>query len=592
MEVKEKNKKLLIVVGILILFGGVSLAYFVNKILTNGNGGNTSVTTAVIRGARIDVEGILEFEDLEILPGHKTVSAIKVTATGNNELIPYNLIWKGTNSLTTPLNFTIYKTSEEIEVSATCEKKTKVIGASKQLSEECTITNIDRLGTEITSGRINKNDSKVILAKDEFITATSTGDNKYYYVILEYPNLDEPQNYDLEGRIEGEVTVEESDIKPDINIIAAYVKQEDGEYRQVEDIPQEGYRVNTEKSTCSNGATPTGVAPNITINNLNKSGTSCYLYFDKYVPPITIDNIIATLNPKDTTPDFSQIATTDEGVYKTEDGMYGGYSYYWRGAATTNHVIFANKCWRIVRINGDKTIRLIYNGPVKTGNTCAGNGANSESGVMGATNAEKHYSTSDGQYNNSSYVGWTYSLGSQRTTSGTASNAKTQTEKWYNANITGTNASKVADGKFCNDRDVGKDSSGTQGTWSATGSTFYYAGYWRLHKDYTPTLACNSGDVYTLKVGAITADEVEFAGGKNENNTSYYLYNGQYYWTMSPISWGGGRANMFIVNLDGHLNSNYVNNAFGLRPVINLKSDTEFQVGGNGTLDNPYIVAD
>ena len=160
MEVKEKNKKLLIIVGILLLFGGVSLAYFVTKILTNGNGGSTSVTTAVIRGARVDVEGILEFEDLEILPGHKTVSAIKVTATGNNELIPYNLVWKGTNSLTTPLNYTIYKTSEEIEVNATCEKKTKMVGASKQLSEECAISNIDRLGTEIASGRINKNDSK------------------------------------------------------------------------------------------------------------------------------------------------------------------------------------------------------------------------------------------------------------------------------------------------------------------------------------------------------------------------------------------------------------------------------------------------
>ena len=33
MEVKEKNKKLLIVVGVLLLFGGVSLAYFVSNIL-------------------------------------------------------------------------------------------------------------------------------------------------------------------------------------------------------------------------------------------------------------------------------------------------------------------------------------------------------------------------------------------------------------------------------------------------------------------------------------------------------------------------------------------------------------------------------
>ena len=256
MEIKEKNKRLLIVVGVLLLFGGASLAYFITKILTNGNGGSTNVTTAVIKGATLNIEGILEFEDLEILPGHKSVSAIKVTATGNNELIPYNLIWNGTNTLTTPLEFKIYKTSEEIEVNATCEKRRKAVGSVTQISEECNISNIDKLGTEIASGRINKNDTKVILAKDEFITATSTGDVKYYYVILEYPNLDEPQNYDLEGSLEGEVTVEESNIKPDINILASYVKQDDGEYKQVEEIPQSGYALNIEKSTCTNNAMP------------------------------------------------------------------------------------------------------------------------------------------------------------------------------------------------------------------------------------------------------------------------------------------------------------------------------------------------
>ena len=33
------------------------------------------------------------------------------------------------------------------------------------------------------------------------------------------------------------------------------------------------------------------------------------------------------------------------------------------------------------------------------------------------------------------------------------------------------------------------------------------------------------------------ADEVEFAGGKNQGNNQYYLYNGQNYWTMSPNNW-------------------------------------------------------
>ena len=109
---------------------------------------------------------------------------------------------------------------------------------------------------------------------------------------------------------------------------------------------------------------------------------------------------------------------------------------------------------------------------------------------------------------------------------------------------------------------------------------------------YQPTLSCPTGDVYTLKVGLITADEVEFAGGKNANNTSYYLYNGQNYWTMSPFDWySSGIADVFFVRHDGYLDLWYVYSTYGLRPVINLKAGTLFAVGGNGTQNNPYVVS-
>jgi len=106
-----------------------------------------------------------------------------------------------------------------------------------------------------------------------------------------------------------------------------------------------------------------------------------------------------------------------------------------------------------------------------------------------------------------------------------------------------------------------------------------------------PTLGCDAGDVYTLKVGLITADEVAYAGGVwGTNNNRYYLYNGQYYWTMSPYLWNGSKANVFYVNSGGDLSNWNVNNTTpGLRPVINLKSDTTFS-GGNGTQTSPFVV--
>ena len=59
-------------------------------------------------------------------------------------------------------------------------------------------------------------------------------------------------------------------------------------------------------------------------------------------------------------PDFTQVATTDEGLYMAEDDE--GESYYYRGAVKNNYVSFAGFIWRIIRRNGDGSIRMIYSG--------------------------------------------------------------------------------------------------------------------------------------------------------------------------------------------------------------------------------------
>lgn len=93
-------------------------------------------------------------------------------------------------------------------------------------------------------------------------------------------------------------------------------------------------------------------------------------------------------------------------------------------------------------------------------------------------------------------------------------------------------------------------------------------------------------------VGEITADEAEFAGGKNDINTLYYLNVGTDYWTMSPYNWySNARACVFYVDSrNGYLNWASVNSTYGLRPVINLKADVAINSGSDGTASNPYIV--
>ena len=291
---------------------------------------------------------------------------------------------------------------------------------------------------------------------------------------------------------------------------------------------------------------------------------------------LTIGDIIASVNPKDTTPDFSQVATLDEGVYKAEDGTYGGYSYYWRGATTNNYVKFGGFCWRIVRINGDKSMRLIYDGT-----TCHANGTGTEDNLL-LTRQQPYHELN----NQSNYVGWTYEGTTQRTLSGDSSSAKKQLESWYASNLI-NNDDRIVYGKYCNDRNADSGE-----TWSINSSNiFHYAAFKRLYTNFTPTLNCSAEDIYTLKIGLITADEVMFAGGRTgPYNSSYYLYNLNSYWTMTPSLWSGSFAAIFSINTGGALDTYPVHLEFALRPVINLKSDTHFQTSGNGTLDNPYVV--
>ena len=108
---------------------------------------------------------------------------------------------------------------------------------------------------------------------------------------------------------------------------------------------------------------------------------------------------------------------------------------------------------------------------------------------------------------------------------------------------------------------------------------------------YTATTSNKGNKSLNSPIGLITADEVAFAGGVYATtNTSYYLYTGSTYWTMSPFDfYSAGRARVFNVDNDGRLNNGSVYGATpGVRPVINLKADTQFT--GSGTSSDPFVV--
>ena len=204
------------------------------------------------------------------------------------------------------------------------------------------------------------------------------------------------------------------------------------------------------------------------------------------------------------------------------------------------------------------------------------------------------------------YVGFRYTSGQVHGT-GTESTILGTLNTWYTNNLA-SYASKIdANAGFCNDREPSTSNTISNGSGGTGTTATYYGAYIRFipggswGTTQTPTFKCkNSSDLFTKSgsskgnksltnpIGLITADEVLYAGGFwGKSNSSYYLYTGQNYWTLSPSY--AINAHVFRVGSAGILSHDDVYSAFGVRPVINLKADVTLT--GKGTASDPYVVS-
>lgn len=374
----------------------------------------------------------------------------------------------------------------------------------------------------------------------------------------------------------------------------------------------------------------------------------------KYIP--SAESTLAALNvtPKTGKPDFTSAATTDEGVYPMEDD--DGTAYYFRGAVTNNYVKFgteyktlyalydmgagsyysdicellsmamavydnAEQCynnmpspgdemigasftcepveinpsfiWRIVRVNGDGSLKLVYDGKYEQCSTYSytlpdgsyhdsqevgpyANGAEVDDrfaflkepyGEIDRINPPSYQSktiTPDAKY-----VGWMYggnfdevsTSKEQAQQNDTDSNAKKAVDEWFQENIDAKGyTSYLADKPFCNDRSTADvlgaawlSSSTTDTTLGYGSSDTAFGSYKRLLEQATTTMVyknnlelsfkCpqkndaftvteteNTNGALTYPVGLLTIDEILAAGaGTTTLNKAYYLYKGDYF---------------------------------------------------------------
>ena len=298
--------------------------------------------------------------------------------------------------------------------------------------------------------------------------------------------------------------------------------------------------------------------------------------------------------------------TTEALLASTEDDY--GTSYYFRGAVKNNYVQFANKCWRIVRINGDGSVKLVlHNDNTSNASSPCASSNNSTTAAFARYSGSSYTSVFNSNYNDNAYIGFMYGATGASDYASTHANTNKSDilknlETWYTNNLT-SYESKLADTIWCNDK-----STVSGGLGYGTNATDYGA-YNRLASTKQPTLKCpndnnggklskftvddtinGNGDL-TYKIGLLTADEIAFAGSiAYTYNRSTYLQENTgttWWWSLSPVDFYGGDADVWGVD-SGRLGNRGVNGHFGLRPVISLISSTN--VTGDGTSENPYVV--
>ena len=233
MKVLEKfrNKKVFIgyLVGVLLLSTSVSFAYFTSRTTSSGEGSVAVATTVDLFVEGLQAEGIIEFNNTDMYPGHIGIASIKLTGKGQDVPALYNLVFNGTNTFNTELKYTVYKTITQIDVSYSCNVRTQVMGVNTIYYEECTGNNIEQLGEVISSGTIHNGEGKTTLKENEILLTSPEGEEVYYYVVIEYPNLDENQNDDLGSTISGNITVEKLDYQyPEISMVGTTVSGDNG----------------------------------------------------------------------------------------------------------------------------------------------------------------------------------------------------------------------------------------------------------------------------------------------------------------------------------------------------------------------------
>ena len=388
-------------------------------------------------------------------------------------------------------------------------------------------------------------------------------------------------------------------------VIGAYIN---GEYFKSIPSKNDGYVV--DKIICDNDTQATWNYESWSLNTANLSKRSkCNIYFknsnaSKIIKEVDTTGKCPSVN-SDGSIDITTIEQTNSYICSAPDAY--GTSYYYRGNVTNNYVKFAGFYWRIIRINGDGTVRVIYDGTSAHKN--------------GESSTDRHIGTSlfSSFGKDNAYVGYMYGAAGASSYTEAHKNSnnsaiKIYIDNWYKNNILNTKYEEyIVDNIFCNDRSLASNhSSDYPNTGYSTDNTAYrwfYLGN-SSYNNKKMFLTCpQKSDAFTVDntvhgngdlkypIGLISTDEGFLAGGGGQDtlgtaDTNFYLYTGYEYWSMTPNRLEKNSNSMInIINNMGYTSyGQNVETTSYVKPVINLTPNV-LELG-DGTASNPYRLSE
>ena len=314
---------------------------------------------------------------------------------------------------------------------------------------------------------------------------------------------------------------------------------------------------------------------------------------------------------KKSLPGYKLESITDENA----DG-HTSRIYFFRGNVENNHIVFANMCFRIIRTNEDGSVRIVYNGPNVGSTTSPKCKTLNNTSFASLSIGNAKFNTTDSV----EYVKIVNGSVPEADESNVQSPITNILNEWYRDNFTTFGSNTVNYSEYI-----------AKGTIFCNNKTKYQSTHYYKSKELAPLFSktsiiyddanvsnlisfrCeNTNDRFTISeknifypIGILTAQDVVLAGGylylgDEDNyhggpngvieNSNFYLFSENSYWTMSPLS-DDGKVIYFRNDGSYHgiLEGAPASSSYAVRPVISLNQNVVVS-SGNGTANTPYIV--